>query len=679
MSGLVWKKYGSDKAADAAMRVIVEHSRGIVFLIADGVIPGNEGRGYVLRRLLRRAGLFGRRLGLNRPFLSETAKVTIQQMGHVYPEIVQRQEFILHVIESEEEKFSETLSTGIQLLDMILDGIVKVLLTLAPREQQVLRFRWGLTDGRSRTLEEVGKEFKVTRERVRQVEAKALRKLGYSSQSLKLKRILGEEAFKLYDTYGFPVELTRDIVATRGLPIDLDSFRQMMEKQRGKARAAHKFSGAIKGVAALCSQLDIQKTPFVGYHSLEHNSVIISLLVNDESAEAVPEGQKASLILESSPFYGEMGGQVGDTGDIRGPSGRFVVENTVRVTPDIIVHQGYVAEGSLAVGNEVEAIVDKERRLDIARNHTATHLLHFALRQVLGEQVEQRGSLVAPDRFRFDFSQLVAMMPEEIEKVNRIVNEKIRQNLRVYSEETSYKKAIKEGATALFGEKYGDVVRVLKIGEPPVSIELCGGTHVAFTGEIGFFRMISESSVGSGLRRIEAVTGREAEAFIDKRLSDLESMAQSLSASPENVQDKLSDIVSDGDKERKRALALERELSKRIVESLLGQAEVVDGVKVLAARVPSSRLEALREMCDLLRERLESGVIVLGTVYEDKPLFIAAVTPDLVAKGYDAGKIVGQVAKVTGGGGGGKPTMAQAGGKNKSKLDEALRLVKDLI
>ena len=402
-------------------------------------------------------------------------------------------------------------------------------------------------------------------------------------------------------------------------------------------------------------------------------------MVDSESVTTIEKGQEANLILDATPFYGEMGGQVGDTGQIISPSGQFSVTDTIRVPPDIIVHQGQVTEGSLTAGDEVEAVVDKERRLDIARNHTATHLLQFALRRVLGEHVQQRGSLVAPDRFRFDFSHLAAMTRKELLEVEHIVNEKIRQNLTVYDAEVAYKKAIEEGAIALFDEKYGDVVRVVRIGEPVISAELCGGTHVASTGEIGYFHITGESSIGAGLRRIEAVTGRGAEEFINRQFSAMEKIAQSLGALPENAQDKVFNLIAELDKERRQRLALERELSREIAESLLGQAEDVNGVTVLSAKVPSSRLEALRDMSDLLRERLRSGIIVLGSVYEDKPVFIAAVTPDLVAKGYDAGKIVKRVAGVTGGGGGGKARLALAGGKYKDKLDEALRLVRNLI
>ena len=619
VSELAGRKYGADAEVDNAMRVVTEHGRGVTFLIADGVLPSNEGAGYVLRRLLRRATVFSRRLGLDKPFLSEVARATIKKMGHVYPEIVQREGFILKVIESEGQRFSETLSTGLELLDEIIAE----------------------TRGRGE------------------------------------KAISGKDTFQLYDTYGFPKELTQEVAAENGFSIDGDGFEQEMEKQRERARAAQKFK--LSEIDLWLSRPPSKRTEFSGYKLLKQETAILRLLVDNESVEKIEEGQGASLILDTTPFYGEMGGQVGDTGEIISKSGRFTVANTVRVPPDVTVHQGQLAEGSLSVGDKVVAKVDRERRLDIARNHTATHLLHLALRQVLGSHAEQRGSLVAPDRLRFDFSHLTAMMPEEIEKVNHLVNEKIRQNLRVSSEEMAYKKAVEAGAIALFDEKYGEVVRVLKIGEPSVSVELCGGTHIHSTGEIGFFHILSESSIGSGLRRIEAVTGRGAEAFIDQQFSRLGEMAQALGVTPDSVQSKVSDLLSELGKERKRAQALERELARGIAESLLEQVEVVNGVKVLSARVPPSRPEALREMCDLLREKMGSGVVVLGTVADNRPLFLAAVTQDLVTKGYNAGDIVKQVARVAGGGGGGKPTLAQAGGKDKSKLDEALKLVKSLI
>ncbi len=622
VEALCGKKYGVDKEIDVAMRVVAEHGRGITFLIADGVLTAPEGRGYVLRRLLRRAALFGRRLGLDKPFLADIARETVGLMAHVYPEIKERQGFILKVIELEEALLKETLSTGLELLDGITADLAK--------------------KGKS--------------------------------------EISGKQAFKLYDTHGFPVELTREVARERGMTVDEAGFEREMEKQRERARKAELSASGKKAASELASQSRSYKTtPFVGYHDLKHRSVIIDLMISGKSVDSIEKGQTASLVLETTPFYGEMGGQVGDAGQIRGVSGQFTVTDTIRVPPDIIVHQGKISEGSLTVGDEVEAEVDEARRLDIARNHTATHLLQHALRGVLGEHVQQRGSLVAPDQFRFDFSHLNAMLREEIESVQHMVNEKIRQNLRAYDEELPYKQAIADGVIALFDEKYGDTVRVLRIGEPPISSELCGGTHVSSTGDIGFFQIVTESSIGAGLRRIEAVTGRGAEAFVKKRFASLENIAHYLHILPSEIESKVIEIATDSDTERRNREALEKELARMRVESLLGQVEEINGIKVLVARVPSSRIEILREMADFIRDKLKSVILVLGTISEGRPIFLAAVTPDLVSQGYDAGKLVREVAKVAGGGGGGKPNLAQAGGKHKEKLDEALRLVRNLI
>jgi alanyl-tRNA synthetase len=606
ISELVGKRYGDDEDMDNAIRIIAEHSRGIAFLIADGVLPSNEGRGYVLRRLLRRAALFGRRFGLNRPFLGGIAGVTVGRMAEVYPELWRRQNFIYAVIEHEEAKFQETLSTGLEIIENVMS----------------------------------------------------------QEASQKARQISGEDAFRLYDTYGFPVELTREVVAKSGFSVDMASFDKEMEKQRERARAAHKFESVVNDLVYF-GQLNVGGTSFVGYHSLEQKATIVKLLVESGEAGTIEAGQEAGIILDTTPFYAEMGGQVGDSGEIQGTSGRFLSTDTIRVPPDIVVHLGSVAQGSLAVGDEVEAKVDEERRLDIARNHTATHLLQLVLRKVLGEHVQQRGSVVTPDQFRFDFSHLATMTKEEVAEVQHIVNEKIRLNLRVFDQELSYKQAIDEGAIALFDEKYADVVRVVKIGRPAISAELCGGTHVTTTGEIGFFQIVTETSIGAGLRRIEAVTGRGAEAAIKESIDTL--------------LDEVSAKQVELEKAFKRAQALERELARREAESLLEQVEIVGGTRILATRVTSSRQETLREMIDVLREKLTSAVIVLGTIYENKPAFIAAVTPDLVKKGYHAADIVSRVAGAAGGGGGGKASLAQGGGKDKGKLDEALRLAKSLM
>ncbi len=625
IANFVGKEYGSDDDADKAMRVIVEHGRAITFLIADGVIPSSDGRGYVLRRLLRRAALYGRRLGLEKPFLNQIAGATVGTMANIYPELRQRQDFVYQIIEAEESKFRETLNTGLEMLDKII---------LLDRVSGII----GVAAGEDKKI------------------------------------ILGEDTFKLYDTYGFPLELTKEIAAERGFSVDIVGFEEEMGKQRERAKASQKF-GLTEG-NRLRTLLDLEfggSTTFTGYKRMKKKTVIQTILVEDKSVLAINKGQEASLILQETPFYGEMGGQVGDTGEIRGTKGRFLVENTLRIPPDIIVHKGSVAEGIFNKRDKVTAEVDRERRLDIARNHTATHLLQSALRQVLGGHVQQRGSLVAPDRFRFDFSHLVAMTAEEITEAQRIVNERIRQNLEVYDEDMPYRKAIEEGVIALFDEKYGDVVRVLRVGRPPISAELCGGTHVSSTGEIGYFQIISESSIGSGLRRIEAVTGRGAGEYISRRLADLEKVALYLEAEPDDVVVKTQGLLNEVKSERRKRQALERKLAKLDTESLEQKTKEVNGIKVLAERVSPADMDNLRRMSDDLRDKLGSGIVVLGTVWQDKPAFVVNVSQDLVKEGYKAGEIIKRVAEVTGGGGGGRPNMAQGGGKDKNRLDGALK------
>jgi alanyl-tRNA synthetase len=619
---LTGTSYGANADTDHAMRVVTEHGRGIPFLVADGIMPGNEGRGYVLRRLLRRAVLFSRQLGEGKPFLSEVAKLTIEKMGHIYPEIVQKRDFILKVIEAEQTRFGETLGTGLELLDGIMAEV------------------------RSRGKDEIP----------------------------------AEQAFKLYDTYGFPVELTSEIASQQGLTLDLAGFEQEMAKQRERARAAQAVeSGEVVETPRIILSDSVKASTFVGYHCLAQRTAVVKLFTGGREVETIEEGQKADAVLSETPFYAEMGGQIGDAGVLDGPSGKFSVTDTISNQPGIIIHQGEVIEGNLSVGDQVEAVVDQERRLDIARNHTATHLLHLALRQVLGEHVEQRGSLVNSDRLRFDFVHLEPLTDEEIAQVNTIVNQEIRQNLGVRAEEVSYRQAVEEGVIALFGEKYGDEVRAIKIGEPAVSAELCGGTHVSATGELGFFHVVSESSIGSGLRRIEAVSGRGAERYANAQFLTLEQIAHSLKAAVGDVTQRVSGLVSELETERRRTLALEKELAGKTISSLLDEVVVVNGVNLLAARVSSCRVDTLRIMSDLLRQELKSAIIVLGTVCDDRPLFLTAVTPDLIARGYHAGEIARKVAGITGGGGGGKAHFAQAGGKDKAKLDEALRLVRDLV
>jgi alanyl-tRNA synthetase len=628
ISDLTGVKYGKTPTEDQSMRIVVEHSRGITFLIADGVIPSNEGRGYVLRRVLRKACFFGRRLGIDKPFLRQMAETVIGKMGHIYPELVKNHSLVQDIVELEEEKFTSTLDAGINLVEKAVDEAVG-------------------RGGRS---------------------------------------ITGEEAFRFWDTYGFPLELTMEIARDKGLDVDVDGFETEMEKQREKARSVHKFGGAEMDRTKETIIHKPEPTSFLGYDAMKVGSKITYILdaKSGRLVEAAGKDKNVAIVLDKTPFYGEMGGQVGDTGKITTDSSGIDITGTVRspygsLGEGAVIHLGRINKGKISVGDQVQAEVDMARRLDIARNHTATHLLQAALRQVLGRHVQQRGSLVQPDGFRFDFSHVAGITKQQLDAIQRLVNERIRENLTVKSKVISYKQAIEEGAIALFEEKYGETVRVLEIGEPPVSAELCGGTHVNATGEIGLFVIMGEGSIGTGLRRIEAVTGRKAEEIIQDSLAGIAEVATELRSSPAEITGKLRALINELAAERKRSVALEQELSRYRVQSLLSQVQKINGISVLSAKVPPTSFEVLRQMGDSLKERLNSAVIVLGTIYDGKPGFVAMVTPDLVNKGINAGDIVKQVAGVTGGGGGGKPNMAQAGGKDKDKIDEALGIVKKLI
>ena len=625
VSDLSGKKYGHDSVTDNAMRIVAEHSRAIAFLLADGVMPGKEGRGYVLRRLLRRAEYFGETISHEKPFLVTVAEEVIMNMAHIYPELEANNKHILHVIAQETDSFRKTLPVGRGILENTINKL--------------------------------------------------------DAQKRQDKIIPGKDVFILHDTYGFPIDLTRTIAASHGFSVDMLGFEAEMDKQRQRAKSAQQYGVSGNATAAMEAVLEGKPTIFVGYQKITSDATIVSLLSEGESVGVVREGQEASVVIDVTPFYAEMGGQIGDTGEIKSKSGQFTVTDTVRTALGIVVHRGKMLKGTLSMGDIVDAVVNNEGRLDISRNHTATHLLQYALRQVLGKQVQQRGSLVTPDRLRFDFSHLVAMMPDEIQKVQHIVNEIIRQNLDVYAEEMSYKTALEQGATALFDEKYGDKVRGLKIGKPPLSFELCGGTHISATGQIGFFHIVSESSIGSGLRRIEAVTGRGAEEYFEKLTQERIEIAKEMEVTTEAVKNAVVGMVANLKVEKKTHQTLEKELIRNEVDFYIKQCHEINGVSYIAVEVKKSLSspQMLRDMSDLLRERLKSGIIVLGTVFEDKPSFLAVVTQDLVSKGFNAGNIVREVAKVTGGSGGGKPTMAQAGGKDVTKIDEALQLVKNLV
>jgi alanyl-tRNA synthetase len=613
------KECGHDENIYRAIRIVAEHSRGISFLVADGVMPSNEGRGYVLRRILRRASLFGRKLGLNNPFLHGMSDVVVSTMSHIYPELTVNHSLINEVVRVEEERFIATLDTGLNLVEKFI----------------------GEASAQGR------------------------------------ERLTGKEVFRLYDTHGFPPELTAEIAREKGLSIDWEGFQAEMEKQRERARAKVNDEIRLGDVARI--EVVHKPTDFVGYRTITSRSKLFELKVEGRPARTASQGDEVDIWLDKTPFYGEMGGQVGDTGEISSQKGKVVITNTLRTPSDVIIHRGKVVEGSISLGDKVKAEVDVARRLDIARNHTATHLLQAALRQTLGSRVYQKGSLVEPERFRFDFSYTAPVTGEELTKIQCQVNEWIRQDLKAEARVLPHSQAVAEDAIALFEEKYGEEVRMLKIGEPPISKELCGGTHVRSTGEIGIFLITSESSIGTGLHRIEAVTGRKAESLIESRLTALQSVAKEVEGSLEEVPDKVKVLIGELEAERKRALSLERELSRRIADDLPKQAEQVSGVTVLVARVPALTMPILREMGDILRDRLKSAIVVLATVYNGKPNFLAMVTPDLIAKGFHAGDIINQVAKVTGGGGGGKAAMAQAGGKDAAKIDEALKLVNSIV
>jgi len=610
-------RYGHSQKADFSLRVIADHSRAVAFLIGDGVLPSNEGRGYILRRILRRAVRHGHLLGLRQPFLSKTVGVVIDLMGDTYPELPTRHEFIYKVVNLEEARFLETLNEGLERLDLLLDDLARQAIKTVP----------------------------------------------------------GAEAFRLYDTYGFPLDITKDRAAERGFVVDEAGFQTAMEAQRQRARAGAKF-GPDQWQETYRT-LGLPETRFLGYETTQASGHVLSIMLDSAAVPQAVAGDAVEVVLDATPFYGEAGGQVGDVGLLVGPQGRVAVSDTQRALGGVIVHLGQVTEGSLNVGDKVLATVDVERRLDIARNHTATHLLHKALRQVLGEHAQQRGSLVAPDRLRFDFTHLTAVTPEELRQIEEKVNAAIRADLPVTVTQTTYGQAIAQGAMALFGEKYGDTVRLVQAGD--YSQELCGGTHLQRSGQIGFCLLLGESSIGAGLRRVEAVTGRGAAAYVRQRLALLDEAAARVQATPDEVPGKLTLLLDDLAGARKEIERLQREAAKSQVQALLAQAREVKGVKVLAAQVDATSMEALREMTDWLRDRLGSAVIVLGAVVGERPAFVAVVTPDLVARGYHAGKIVKEVAAATGGSGGGRPELAQAGGKDSSQLAAALGRVPGLL
>ncbi len=607
------------------LRVIADHGRAVVFLVADGVVPSNEGRGFVLRRILRRAARFGRVLGLEEPFLHSLAPVVAEVMGEAYPELRAGLDVVRQVVRGEEERFLATLEQGTRL-------------------------------------------FRYVAERVR----------GEGGT-----RIAGEEAFLLYDTYGLPLDILQDLAEEEGLAVDREGFERALEAQRQRARADREqrmevLAGEREAAASLPA------SNFAGYDRLALRARVTALL-GGESARGVASqgageesravvlrlgaGSEGGVVLDVTPFYPEGGGQVGDAGVLRWEGGAFQVRDTRRLGA-AVVHFGTVTAGELAVGQEVEALVDDDRRRATARNHSATHLLHRALKVVLGPHVRQAGSLVAPDRLRFDFTHSRPLTPAELRRLEELVNDRVLAGIPVQTEETDLREALAAGAEALFGEKYGERVRMVTMGD--FSRELCGGTHVANTAEVGLFKVISQESVAAGVRRLEAVTARAALRHVWDSEEELDQAAEALRSPRREVAERVASLVEELRARERRLAQLERELLRHQSEGLLRSAQEVEGVRVVAGEAPVASMEALRELGDRLRERLGSGVVLLAARQDGKVVFLAMVTGDLVARGLHAGRIVNEAARVAGGGGGGRPDMAQAGGRDPSRLAEAL-------
>ncbi|WP_145947367.1 alanine--tRNA ligase [Paenibacillus sp. Y412MC10] len=611
-------KYNASVEGDVALKVIADHVRTVTFAVADGVLPSNEGRGYIIRRLLRRAVRYGKVLGLDRPFLYSLVETVGDIMGVYYPNVVEKREFIEKVISTEEERFHETLSDGLAILEEI------------------------------------------------------------SKQALEqgTKQIGGSDAFKLYDTYGFPFDLTEDYAAEHGLTVDREGFDAAMQEQRDRARAARQESGGMKVQGGVLSDYTV-KSEFVGYNDTVTESKIVAIIVDDAMVDIAGEGQSAQVVLDVTPFYAESGGQVSDQGLLRGGSVTARVEGLFKAPHGQHVHQVTVEAGELKVGETVKAEVDHDKRRDIEKNHTATHLLHKALKEVLGTHVNQAGSLVEPQRLRFDFSHFGSITPEELADIERRVNEQIWKGTNVTIEYKSLDEAKAMGAMALFGEKYGSIVRVVQVGD--YSLELCGGCHVNNTSEIGIFKLVSESGIGSGVRRIEAVTGRMAYEFLEGQLSLLKQSAELLKSNLHDVPRRIEALHGQLKELGRENESLQSKLSTIEAGQLTEQVKQVNGRELLAVRVNAGSMDGLRSIADELKGKLPNAVLVLGAAMDEKVNFVVSVPQELVKSGLHAGKLVKEIAAVCGGGGGGRPDMAQAGGKDASKLEDALKLAEQLV
>jgi alanyl-tRNA synthetase len=613
------KVYGENDKDDVSMRVIADHARATTFLICDGALPSNEGRGYVLRRIMRRAARHAKMLGFAEPMLYRAVDAVNEMMADAYPELLEREGYIKKVILAEEERFIETLDNGLRILN---------------EEVAILR--------------QAGREV-----------------------------IPGETLFKLYDTFGFPTDLTGDIVAGEGFSIDEAGFEACMEKQRELAREHWKGSGE-EGIAVIHKTLHTRgvRSRFVGYGEQTAYAPVVVILKEGSEVSAAQAGDDIEVITETTPFYGESGGQAGDTGTISTGSAHLRVTATVRPFPDLIVHRATVTDGVITVGEAADLKVTVGERNATARNHTATHLLQSALKEVLGDHIKQAGSLVAPDRLRFDFTHFSAMTPEEIRRVEDLVNGYVMQNDDVHAREMAVQEALESGATALFGEKYGDRVRVIRVGS--VSSELCGGTHVHAAGDIGFFKILSETGIAAGVRRIEALTGTGALDHVRQLEEEQKKIASLMKAEGSDPVEKLEKLLVRQRELVREIETLQARLNATKSADLLAGAQEVAGVKVLAVKVEAVDPKGLRELSDTLKDRMGSGIVVLGCENAGKATLLVAVTPDLTGR-FKAGEIVKALAPIIGGSGGGKPDLAQAGGGLTHKLGEALETVYKLI
>jgi len=613
---LAGKKYGIDPQADISFRVIDDHARAVSFLIADGVMPSNEGRGYVLRRLLRRAARHGRLIGLKEPFLHEVAKTVAAVMGDAYPELRKEEQRIREVIRTEEERFGETLEKGLVLLE-------EAVANLKGEQKRVLP---------------------------------------------------GDVAFRLYDTYGFPLDLTEDILRGGGIIVDQAGFERLMEEQRNRGREARVVTLNIYDQVSLT---DAVQSCFIGYDRLEGESSVLAIYGNGEGKNEAVEGEEIDLLTAETPFYGESGGQIGDRGTITTTRGDIIeIIDTQHPTPQLTSHRGRVKKGRVQVGDKVRLVVDRQHRQKTMLNHSATHILHSVLRKELGQHVRQAGSLVTPDRLRFDFSHTGAIPDEKLALIETAVNEHIREDAGVAIQELNYDEAIRHGALAFFGDKYGDRVRVVKIGD--FSTELCGGTHVRASGEIGLFKLHFEGGVAAGVRRVEAFTGEGALDLIRRYEQRLKEIGELIRGGADDAVDKIKKLL-DRQKELEREIEkLRGQLEKDQIPALLAKKQSVNGINLLITRVDSADGKQLRDIADQLKEKLGSGVVVLASAGEANVNLVASVTKELT-KRYHAGNIIRELATMVGGGGGGRPDFAQAGGKEPEKIDAALKRAEELI